>query len=58
MRRLSLSIVRRLSRDQRGATALEYGLIVALIALALVGTLTAIGVRIEAVLTRLATALG
>ena len=57
MRRPSLSILKRLCRDERGATAMEYGLIVALIALALIGTLTVIGVRIEAVMDRLTAAL-
>jgi len=33
----------RLSADQRGATAIEYGLIVALIALAMIGALSELG---------------
>lgn len=57
MRRPSLSILKRLCRDDRGATAMEYCLIIALIALALIGTLTVIGVRIEAVMDRLTAAL-
>ena len=57
MRRPSLSILKRLCRDDRGATAMEYGLMIALIALALIGTLTVIGVRIEAVMDRLTAAL-
>ena len=57
MRRPSLSILKRFCRDDRGATAMEYGLIIALIALALIGTLTVIGVRIEAVMDRLTAAL-
>jgi pilus assembly protein Flp/PilA len=35
--------LRMLRADQRGATAIEYGLIVALIAMALVGALQALG---------------
>ena len=35
--------LRRLRADQRGATAIEYGLIVALIALALMGGLRSLG---------------
>jgi pilus assembly protein Flp/PilA len=35
--------LRRLPYDQRGATAIEYGLIVALIALALMGGLRTLG---------------
>lgn len=34
---------RRLCRDKRGATAIEYGLIVALIAIAMMGGLKALG---------------
>ena len=35
--------VRRLRRDKRGATAIEYGLIAALIVVALIGGLTSLG---------------
>jgi pilus assembly protein Flp/PilA len=35
--------VRRLRRDKRGATAIEYGLIVALIGVAIMGALSALG---------------
>jgi pilus assembly protein Flp/PilA len=34
---------RRLRRDKRGATAIEYGLIVALIAIAMIGGLSKLG---------------
>lgn len=37
------TILRRLRRDERGATAIEYGLIVALIALGMIGGLSALG---------------
>ena len=37
------SIFRRLARDQRGATAIEYGLIAALIAVAAITAMTALG---------------
>jgi pilus assembly protein Flp/PilA len=36
-------MLRRLVADRRGATAIEYGLIVALIAIALMGGLSALG---------------
>ena len=36
-------ITRRLRRDKRGATAIEYGLIVALIAIAMMGGLRTLG---------------
>ena len=35
--------LRRLRADERGATAIEYGLIIALIALAIMGGLSALG---------------
>ena len=37
------SILRRLLADQKGATAIEYGLIAALIAIAMMGGLSALG---------------
>ncbi len=35
--------LRRLWRDEEGATAVEYGLMVALIAVAIIGTVTLVG---------------
>jgi len=37
------SVVRRFVRDERGATMVEYGLLVALIAVAVIGAVTALG---------------
>ncbi len=37
----------RLLRDRRGVTAIEYGLIAALIAVAIIGILTAIGNQLK-----------
>ena len=37
------TMLRRLSRDNRGATAIEYGLIAALIVVAMMGGLSALG---------------
>ena len=37
------TVMRRLRRDKRGATAIEYGLIVALIAVAMMGGLSTLG---------------
>ena len=37
------SFLRRLGADERGATAIEYGLIVALIAVAIMGALEGLG---------------
>ena len=57
MRRPSLSLFRRLTRDRKGATAIEYGLIVAMISLAIVAAVGGIGDKISAALVRLAEAL-
>ena len=40
---LAIRIFSRLRRDKRGATAIEYGLIVALIAIAMMGGLRTLG---------------
>ena len=42
--------------DQRGATAVEYGLIVTLIALAVVGAITTLGASVKSSFDRAATA--
>jgi len=41
-----LSIFRKLAADGRGATAIEYGLILAMVFLAMVGALQAFGVEV------------
>ena len=38
-------------QDESGATAIEYGLIAALIAVAIIGTVTALGTKINAMFT-------
>ena len=40
---LAIRLLRRLRSDKRGATAIEYGLIVALIAVAMMGGMKALG---------------
>lgn len=42
-----MTTLRRLLRDTQGATAVEYGLICALIALVIISALTALGPTIE-----------
>lgn len=44
----------RFSSDERGATAIEYGLIVGLIVVALIGTLTALGGQMSDMFTSVA----
>ncbi len=46
------------ARDEEGVTAIEYGLIAFLIAVAIVGTVTALGGRLNTVFTAIRTALG
>ena len=41
--------------DERGATAVEYGLMVALIAVVIIGAVTALGGNVSAIFTRAAT---
>jgi pilus assembly protein Flp/PilA len=48
----------RLLRDERGATAVEYGLMVALIAGAIIITVTALGGQLNTLFTTISTALG
>ncbi len=47
----------RLRRDDRGATAVEYGMIVALIAAVIVVTVKTLGTQIETAFTTITTAL-
>lgn len=44
-------------QDESGATAIEYGLIAALIAVAIIGAVTALGTKITAVFTGINTKL-
>jgi pilus assembly protein Flp/PilA len=47
----------RFVRDESGATAIEYGLIAALIAVVIIGALQAIGTNLTATLTTVANSL-
>lgn len=48
---------RLISRDDRGATAVEYGLMVALIAAAIVVAVTALGVKLDGIFAAVTTAI-
>ena len=48
----------RLLRDESGATAIEYGLIASLIALAIISGATAVGTQINAAFNKIATSVG
>jgi len=47
----------KLRKNEAGATAIEYGLIAALIAVAAIGTMTSIGGNLDAQFTKVDTAL-
>lgn len=47
------NFVSRFVKDESGATAIEYGLIAALIAVGLIGVLTTFGTKLQGVFTNL-----
>jgi len=47
----------RFVRDESGATAIEYGLIAALIAVVVIGAVTAVGTNLSATFTKVSTGL-
>ena len=49
--------IRRFVRDEEGVTAIEYGLIAALIAVAIIGTVTTVGTSLQSVFTAISDAL-
>jgi pilus assembly protein Flp/PilA len=48
----------KLLRDESGATAIEYGLIAALISVVIIGAVTLVGTQLSGVFNSIATALG
>ncbi len=48
------NIIRRLMRDERGATAIEYGLIAALISIAAVAAMTNVGNNLQTIFNTVA----
>ncbi|MBT9473289.1 MAG: Flp family type IVb pilin [Pseudomonadota bacterium] len=50
------SLMRRFLRDESGSTAIEYGLIAALIAVAMAGAMTTLSGKLTAVFAKLASA--
>ena len=53
-----LEMMKRFVRDEEGVTAIEYGLIAALIAVVIITSVTSVGTALEGVFTDIATALG
>jgi len=52
-----LTLAREIAADHRGATAVEYALIIACVMLAIVAALSQIGVDLQAVFDRISTTL-
>ena len=50
--------ISRFVQDESGATAIEYGLIVALIAVVIIGGVTAIGTKLSGAFGKVSTSLG
>ena len=53
-----MNIISRFVRDESGATAIEYGLIAALIAVVIITALTAVGTQLSAKFSTIATSVG
>ena len=50
----TMSFLTRFLRDEEGATAIEYGLIAALVSVVIIGALTLLGGNLEATFNRIA----
>ncbi len=58
MLRLITAFQSRLVREEKGATAVEYGLMVALIAVVIIVAVTAIGTNLNTQFTKVSTSVG
>ena len=54
---MKIRSIKYLHKDESGATAIEYGLIAALVSVAAIGALTAMGTSLNTMFTTVATAL-
>ena len=52
-----MNLFTRFVRDESGATAIEYGLIAALIAVVIIGAVTAVGTKLSTTFTTVSTSL-
>jgi pilus assembly protein Flp/PilA len=52
-----MHIIKRFLSDEAGATAIEYGLIAALVAIVIIGGITAVGTKLSTTLTNVSTSL-
>ena len=53
-----IRLLRRFAHDNSGATAIEYGLIAALIAVVIISSVTRLGTNLSAKFTRVSTSVG
>ena len=58
MNRFMINMLQTLRRDEEGVTAIEYGLIAALIAVVIIAAVTLVGTGLNATFTTVAGALG
>ncbi len=54
---MRIDILKKIRKDESGATAIEYGLIAALVSVAAIGALTAMGTSLQTMFTTVSTAL-
>ncbi len=54
---MRINILKKIRKDESGATAIEYGLIAALVSVAAIGALTAMGTSLTTMFTTVSTAL-
>ncbi|BAL26409.1 Flp family type IVb pilin [Azoarcus sp. KH32C] len=52
-----MDMIKKFIRDEEGVTAIEYGLIAALIAVVIIASVRAVGTNLQAVFTAISTAL-
>ena len=53
-----MKAIQKFIRDEQGVTAIEYGLIAALIAVVIIGAVTVVGTQLKTTFNEVATALG
>ncbi len=53
---MRIDILKKIRKDESGATAIEYGLIAALVSVAAIGALTAMGTSLTTMFTTISTA--
>jgi len=55
--KIMLSFLRRILKNERGATAIEYTLIASLIAVAAIAAMTSVGTKVNAVMSNVASSM-